>query len=427
MKERLAVSKTNRSTRRGFLRQTLGAGTVGLIGPRVIPSSALAAPGRAGANDRIGVGYIGLGARGNHILHHLPEDAEIVAVCDVDARRVAKVAEGHKYATCGDYRRLLDNKDVDAVVITTPDHWHALQSIHACRAGKDVFCDKPLSLTVNEGRAMVQAARESNCVFQVGPQQRSIPAPIYACEFVRAEKLGKIREVHVTNNRTSRDWELPGEPMPDGLDWEFWLGPSAKHPFHSKIFNVSRQANWFGWMAFKPWSGGMMTSWGAHGMDLMQWGLGMDASGPSEVEPLGEGLTCELQYKYPNDVVVKLDEAPQGGAIFVGEKGSVTVACGMVTWDPPELGEDAPESIASLFPGATAPIHTRQWLKCVRSRQTPTCDVEVGHRTATACHVGNIARWLGRKVRWDPVSETFLGDDEANAMLSRPMREPWHL
>ncbi|MBC8870546.1 MAG: Gfo/Idh/MocA family oxidoreductase [Planctomycetes bacterium] len=421
------MTKYNSLTRRGFLKQSLTTGAMGLVVPRVISSRALAAPGRAGANDRIGVGYIGLGARGNHILHHLPEDAEIVAVCDVDARRVAKAADGRRYATYGDYRGLLDNKDVDAVVITTPDHWHALQSIHACQAGKDVFCDKPLSLTVAEGRAMIRAARESNCIYQVGPQQRSIPAAIYACEFVRAGKLGKIREVHVTNNRTSRDWELPGEPIPDGLDWDMWLGPSAKHPFHSKIFSVSRQADWFGWMAFRPWSGGMMTSWGAHGMDLMQWGLGMDASGPSEVEPLGEGLTCELQYTYPNDVVVKLDEAPQGGAIFVGEKGKVTVACGMVTWDPPELGKDAPESITSLFPGATAPIHTRQWLKCVRSRQTPTCDVEVGQRTATACHIGNIARWLGRKVRWDPVNETFPGDDEASAMLSRPMRQPWHL
>ena len=421
------MSQSNSVTRRFFLKQALRAGTTGCVATHVIPSGVLAAPGRAGANDRIGVGYIGLGARGNHILHHLPTDAEIVAVCDVDARRVAKVANGQNYATSGDYRRLLDNKDVDAVVITTPDHWHALQSIHACQAGKDVFCDKPLSLTVREGRAMVQAARKSNCVFQAGPQQRSIPAAIYACEFVRAGKLGKLREVHVTNNRTSRDWELPGEPVPEGLDWDMWLGPSAKHPFHSKIYNVSRQRDWFGWMAFRPWSGGMMTSWGAHGMDLMQWGLGMDASGPSEVEPLGEGLTCELQYKYPNHVIVKLDKAPQGGAIFVGEKGTVTVACGMVTWDPPELGKDAPESVTSLFPGATAPIHTQQWLKCVRTRQGLTCDVEIGHRTATACHVGNIARWLGRKVRWDPVNETFVGDDEANALLSRPMRQPWHL
>ena len=162
-------------------------------------------------------------------------------------------------------------------------------------------------------------------------------------------------------------------------------------------------------------------------MDLMQWGLGMDQSGPMEVEPCGEGLTCELEYRYPNDVVVKLDKAPQGGAIFVGEKGKVTVACGMVTYDPPELGEGAPPSIQSLFGGAGAPIHTRQWLKCVRTREGLTCDVEIGHRTATACHIGNIARWLGRKLRWDPVKETFFGDDEANAMLSRAMREPWHL
>jgi predicted dehydrogenase len=421
------MDPTSRVSRRGFFRRASKIAAAGLALPYLVPKSALAGPGRSGANDRIGVGYIGLGARGNHILHHLPDDAQIVAVCDVDARRVAQVAGGQSYATCGDYRKLLDNRDVRAVVITTPDHWHALQSIHACQAGKDVFCDKPLSLTVREGRAMVDAARRYNTVFQVGPQQRSIPAAIRACEFVRAGRLGEIREVHVTNNRTSRDCDLGGEPVPEGLDWEMWQGPAAKRQFHSKIYNASRQPDWFGWMAFKPWSGGMMTSWGAHGMDLMQWGLGMDESGPSEVKPLGEGLTCPLEYTYPGGVVVKLDEAPQGGAIFVGEKGTITVACGVATYDPPELGQGAPPNDPALFPGATAPIHTRQWLKCVRERHGLTCDVEIGHRTATACHVGNIARWLGRLLRWDPVEEQFVGDDQANAMLSRPMDPPWKL
>ena len=421
------MGRRTRTSRRRFLDRMLTAGSAAFAVPLFVPRGVLASNTQSGANDRIGVGYIGLGARGNHILQHLPGDAEIVAVCDVDARRVAKVAEGHGYATSGDYRELLDNRDVQAVVITTPDHWHAIQSIDACRAGKDVFCDKPLSLTVREGRAMVDAARRYNTIFQVGPQQRSIPAAIRACQFVRAGRLGKIREVHVTNNRTSRDCDLDGQPVPEGLDWEMWQGSAEKRPFHAKIYNVSRQANGFGWMAFKPWSGGMMTSWGAHGMDIMQWGLGMDQSGPSEVKPLGEGLTCELEYTYPGGVVVKLDEAPQGGAIFVGTEGTITVACGVVTYDPPELGRRAPVSDPSLFLGATAPIHTRQWLKCVRSRSGLTCDVEIGHRTATACHVGNIARWLGRAVRWDPVQETFIGDDEANAMLSRPTAAPWQL
>jgi predicted dehydrogenase len=274
---------------------------------------------------------------------------------------------------------------------------------------------------------MVDAARRYNTIFQVGPQQRSIPAAIRACQFVKAGRLGKIREVHVTNNRTSRDFELSGEPVPKGLDWQMWQGPAAKRPFHSKIYSGSRLPDWFGWMAFKPWSGGMMTSWGAHGMDLMQWGLGMDASGPSEVKPLGKGLTCPLEYTYPDGVVVKLDEAPQGGAIFVGEEGTITVACGVATYDPPELAKGAPPNDPALFPGATAPIHTRQWLQCVRQRHGLTCDVEIGHRTATACHLGNIARWLGRPVRWDPETETFPGDDEANALLSRPMAPPWQL
>jgi len=419
------MTQPTRTSRRRFLKQTLQAGALAVAGPSVIPAHALAAPGRPGANDRIGIGYIGLGARGHHILTHLTADAEIVAVCDVDGRRVAEVSEGHRYATSTDYRKLLERRDVDAVVITTPDHWHALQTIHACQAGKDVFCDKPLSLTVREGRAMVEAAQKHNRICQAGPQQRSIPASMYACEFVRSGKLGKIREVHCTNNRTSRDCDLPGQPTPEGLDWEMWLGPSITRPFHEKLF-PSRMRGGFGWMAFKPWSGGMLTSWGTHGLDIMQWGLGMDASGPVEVEPLGTDLTCPLVYRYANGVVVKLDDAPQGGAIFVGEQGKVTVACGQVTWDPPELGKGAPPP-ADNFYGHKGPLHTRQWLKCLRTRRQPSCNLEIGHRAATVAHLGNIARWLGRKVRWDPVRETCLGDDEANAMLSRPMRRPWHL
>ncbi len=411
-------------SRRRFLDGALRAGAAGLAAPYVLPSGVLAAPGKAGATDRIGVGYIGLGGRGNQIMQHLPTpDAVHVALCDVNQRYLARHAKAQpKCATYKDYRKLLENKDVDAVIITTPDHWHALQSIHACQAGKDVYCDKPLSLTVREDRAMVDAARKHGRIFQVGPQQRSIPAATYACEFVRDGKLGKIREVHCINNRTSRELDLPAAPAPEWLDWDSWLGPSPKKHFHPDL--VPSRKGPHGWMAYKHWSGGNMTSWGTHCMDIAQWGLGMDQSGPVEVEPLGKGLTCPLQYRYANGVVLKLDRAPQGGAIFVGEKGTVTCTCGLVTWDPPELGKGAPRQHRRIFRG---PIHTHTWLKCLRTRERPTCDVEVGHRTATVAHMGNIARWLGRKLRWDPAKETFLGDTEANAMLRRSMRAPWHL
>ena len=409
-----------RISRRRFVDRALRASAVGLAAPYVVPSHALAA---GGASDRIGVGYIGLGARGNQILRHLTESEEIVALCDVNQRYLAHHAKAHpKSATCADYRKLLDSKDVDAVIITTPDHWHALQSIHACQAGKDVYCDKPLSLTVREGRAMVDAARRHERVFQVGPQQRSIPASRHACEFVRSGKLGKIREVHCTNNRTSRALDLSAVPAPDWLDWDLWLGPSPKRPFHPDL--VPSRKGTRGWMAYKDWSGGMMTSWGTHGLDIAQWGLGMDGSGPAEVEPLGKGLACPLQYRYANGIVLKLDRAPQGGAVFVGEKGTVTAYTGIVKWDPPELGKGAPPSSKRFYRG---PMHTRQWLKSIRARQRPTCDVEVGHRAATIAHIGNIARWLGRRLRWDPAKETFPGDAEADAMLSRPQRPPWRL
>jgi predicted dehydrogenase len=413
--------KPQRISRRRFFGRTLGMGAAGVAALEVIPERALASPG---ANERIGVGYIGLGARGRHILTHLTKDAQIVAVCDVDARKVEEVAKGQDYARYGDYRKLLDSKTVDAVVITTPDHWHALQAIHACQAGKDVFCDKPLSLTVREGRAMVEAAHRYGHICQAGPQQRSIPAAIYACNLVRSGRLGKILEVHCTNNDTSHDCDLPGEPIPDGLDWGMWLGPSAVHPFNHLL--VPSRYKEFGWMAYKPWSGGNMTSWGTHGLDIMQWGLGMDRTGPAEVEPLGTGLNCPLVYRYANGVVVKLDQAPQGGAIFVGEKGKVTVACGIARYDPPELGKDAPPNLDN-FLGHKGPLHTQQWLKCVRTRECPSCEFEIGHRGATVAHLGNIARWLGRKLHWNSAEEKFAGDEEANALLSRPMRPPWRL
>ncbi len=410
-------------SRRSFLYRALGA-PAAVAAPCVIPGRLLAGPNRTGPNDQIGIAYLGLGARANQILAHMTDEVRIVAVCDVDARRVAEAVRGRQCATAGDYRRVLENKDVDAVIITTPDHWHALQAIHACQAGKDVFCEKPLSLTVAEGRAMVEAARKHNRICQAGPQQRSIPASIQACEFVRSGKLGKIREVHCTNNDTSRDCDLPAEPVPQGLDWDTWLGPSAVHPFNALL--VPSRTGKHGWMAYRPWSGGNMTSWGTHGMDLMQWGLGMDRSGPVEVAPLGTGLECPLEYRYANGVVVTLDACPQGGAIFVGEKGKVTVACGKVTWDPPELGEGAPPPEENFY-GHKGPLHTRQWFKCLRNRTQPSCDFEIGHRTATVAHVGNIARWLGRKLRWDPDRETFVDDAAANALLARPMRPPWHL
>ena len=410
-------------SRRRFLARAFTAGAAGLAAPLVVRSGVLAAPGRPGAGDRIGVGTIGLGARGNQILKHLTAGDEIVALCDVNRRYLDHHAKAHpKAATYEDYRRLLANKDVDATIVTTPDHWHALQSVHACQAGKAVYCDKPLSLTVAEGRAMVAAARKHGTVFQVGPQQRSIPACAHACAFVRDGKLGTLREVRCINNRSPRELDLPGAPEPAWLDWATWLGPSPRRPFHPDLVPSRKGAR--GWMAYRDWSGGMMTSWGAHCFDIAQWGLGMDASGPVAVEPLGKGLTCPLQYRYRGGVVLKLSRAPQGGAVFVGEKGTVSVYTGIVVWDPPELGEGAPPSSKRFYRG---PMHTRSWLACVRAGTRPTCDVEVGHRAATVAHVGNIARWLGRKLRWDPAKEAFVGDDAANALLRRPLRAPWHL
>ena len=225
------------------------------------------------------------------------------------------------------------------------------------------------------------------------------------------------------------------EPVPSGVHYDLWLGPAPSRPYNANRVHYTFRFFW-------DYSGGQMTNWGAHHLDIAQWGLGMDDSGPVEIWTEGSKFNpptytepesrargdklCSVPmifYRYANGVVVKLDDAPQGGAIFVGQEGKITVACGIAKYDPLELGRGAPANLDN-FLGHKGPLHTQQWLKCLRTRERPSCDFEIGHRTATAAHVGNIARWRGRKLRWDPAEEEFRGDDQANALLSRPMRTP---
>ncbi len=427
-------------SRRHFLRRSAATLAAAFAAPIIMPRRVFAAEGQPGANERIGVGYIGAGRRAAQI--GLTPDAVNVAVADVHLKRAEAWAARWGCPAFQDYRRLLERKDVDAVVVATPDHWHALPSIHACQAGKHVYCEKPLSLTIREGRAMVQAARKYNVAFQTGSQQRSIAANRFGCELVVNGRLGRIQRVLAHNYPSPWNCGLPAEPVPEGLDWDMWCGQTEPRPFHRDLYPCRANP---GWLSFWTYSGGEMTGWGAHGFDQVQWALGMDESGPVEIwvegEPFdpptytqpesrarGDALCSKPKVflRYPGEIVMELTSgAPAGGAIFIGSEGKLTIDRGQVVSDPPEIAkEPLGDDERRLY---RSDNHVQNWLDCIRSGQRCVADVEIGHRSATVCHLANIARWLGRRAVWDPQRELFPGDDEANQYLDRPQRKPYQL
>ncbi|MDY0166838.1 MAG: Gfo/Idh/MocA family oxidoreductase [Thermoguttaceae bacterium] len=433
---------TGSVSRRQFLRHSL-AGLAGVVAvPQFIPRGALAASGQPGANDRIGVAYIGCGRRGRQLLR-LPAEGRIVAFADVHLGRAEELAEKYQARACQDYRKLLEDKDVDAVVVATPDHWHVLPSVHACQAGKDIYCEKPLSLTVREGRRLVDAVRQHGRVLQTGSQRRSMAGHRLGCELVRNGLAGKIHTVLIQNYPSPWECAFPGQPVPEGLDWDAWCGPTEPVPFHNDIF-ISRAQP--GWISFRPYSGGEMTGTGTHGFDQIQWALDLDDTGPVEVwceggpmpaityhEPESGGRgnrECSrdrrVRFRYANGIEVRLEEGePAAGAVFIGEAAKIRIGNNTVDSNPPELAQNPPADLKQHV--AVSDNHMQNWFDAIKSRERPIADVEIGHRSAVICHLGNIARWVGRRLRWDPEKEIFPDDPEANAYLDRPMRKPYQL
>lgn len=428
------MNTSNRFTRRQFLKTTTA---LAVAAPTILPSSVWGAA--KGPNDRITLGFIGMGRQNQGLLNGFihSKETQVVAVCDVDTTRrehakktvedyYAKQTDKGTFKGCEgykDFRELVARKDIDAVVVATPDHWHALNVIAAANAGKDVYCEKPLSLTIAEARAMVNAVRRNNRICQTGSMQRSSQEFRKACELVRNGRLGKIKQVIVGVGTSSKWCDLPEEPMEPGLDWDTWLGPAPVRAYNSVLSPRGVHEHFPNWRSYREYSGGMMTDWGAHHFDIAQWGLGMDDSGPVEIIPPEDPkATSGVRYLYANGVEM-VHDASRGGALFIGENGKVFVDRGKFEATPETLAQEPLDDKAIRLYNSSN--HLKDWLDCIRSRKLPICDVEIGCRSVSVCHLGNLAYWNHRKLKWDPKAEQFIGDKEANTWLDREKRAPW--
>jgi myo-inositol 2-dehydrogenase/D-chiro-inositol 1-dehydrogenase len=459
------VKRKTGNSRREFLK----TGLSGLAGAFVIPTIV---PGRVlGSNapsNRIYIGAIGVGriSRG----HDMPETlkypyAELIAVCDVDAKRAS---EGKTWVEkyyqknrnqqfsgvkiYSDFRELLANPEIDAVLISTPDHWHAIPAMAAARAGKDIYLQKPASLTIQEGRELSNVIHQTGRILQMGSQQRSLsPWPQFkrACELVRNGRIGEVNMVKIG---------LPGDPsgdeelemkVPANLNYDMWLGPTPFVYYTEKRVHPQHGYSRPGWLRCEQFGSGMITGWGAHHIDTAHWGMGTEYTGPVEVKASAQfpekGLwdvhgDFNVEARYENGVTMLISGSYPNGVRFIGSEGWIFVSRGdvPVTESDPlgsakntdALNASDPKILTSEIGPDEIHLYESQeqhgnWLECIRTRKQPVAPVEVGHRSCTACLVSHIAMKLPRTLYWDPVNERFKNDDEANSMLSRPRRPAW--
>jgi predicted dehydrogenase len=397
---------------------------------------------RIPAGETIRMGLIGAGGSRGGFRQGLGDmrnianqpGVKVVAVCDVDLLHLEEAAAAFPGASkYVDFRYLLDREDIDAVVIGTPDHWHGIIAAMAMRKGKDVYCEKPLTLTIAEGQALVRLAKENGTVFQTGSQQRSDRRFRLACELVRNGRIGRIKQVvaHLPGGSQGGPFEVA--TVPKDFLFDMWLGPAPEVPYVRERTHGSFR-HWF------DYSGGMMTDWGAHHLDIAQWGLGMDNSGPVKIkaegkapaaDPKKRSFECFLSYKvtytYANGVELIATNEGENGVTFIGENGQeIFVSRGTISASDEKLITDPlPSRATRLY---ASDNHAANFVNCIRNREQPICNAEVGHRSVSVCHLGNICLRLGgRELKWDPKAEEFKGDVEANSMRSRPMRGGWTL
>lgn len=453
------MQKTSHSSRRHFLKRSLG-GAAALSFPTVIPSSALGKAGTVAPSERVTMGVIGTGGRGTADLKNFLNDerVKVVAVCDVEKSSTrynqnvvkqfgalgrepvrAMVDESYGGKGCdmfADFRELLAREDIDSVLIATPDHWHALHAVAAAKAGKHIYCEKPLSLTIDQGRKMVTEIEASGKVWQTGSQQRSDVHFRMACEIVRNGRIGQLKEIRVGLASDNRDnnghaSQTDPDPVPEGLDYDMWLGPAPDAPFCPARLH----SNWR-WMY--DYSGGNLTDFGAHHLDIAQWALDTERSGPVEfydfaatwpekgalyTTPPTFSFTC----RYENGVEMKVaDKMDFGSGIqFIGSEGTITSNRGKLSVEPDKSRAKLGPDDIRLYESKD---HFRNFIDAITMGVKAAAPIETAHRSITIAHLGNIALRLGREqLRWDPAAERILDDPEADAMRTRPMRGPWSL
>lgn len=426
----------NPLNRRSFVQTVAAAATVSIL-----PATSLGAyRGRQGPNDRLSIGLIGCGKMAKD--YHLPEllrqpDVQITAVCEVDSTR-RSFFQNHvnqfysqakqEFQGCEayhDFRDVLGRDDIDAVCIATPDHWHAIPIIAACQAGKDVYCEKPLTLTIHEAHQCVLAARKHSRVVQTGSQQRSnVFGPFReAVQFIRSGRLGKIHKVTIGVGGPSRAFDLPEEEIEAGLDWDLWLGQSRWVPYHSELSPRGMHNHFPNWRSYHDFSGGAHTDMGAHFYDIAQWALDRDQSGPIEILP-PDDPQAESGVRYLYDDGVEMIHGGPSGCVFHGERGSLHIDRGRLASDPEEIVKTPLAENEIHLPAS--PGHHRNWLDCMLSRDLPVADVEVGARTVTIAHLGNLAYWNQQSLKWNPETWTFV-DPAHQHLLDRERRDPWQL
>jgi myo-inositol 2-dehydrogenase/D-chiro-inositol 1-dehydrogenase len=431
-------------SRRDFIKTAAAAA----VAPVIVPSSVFARPA---PSDTLQFGCIGVGRQGQADMHELiyrglEAGARVVAVCDIDAHRLEnarwlaekiytlEVGKGAYKGvdTYHDFRELLARKDIDGVNIVTPDFWHATAAVAAAKAGKDIYLEKPLTYCVAEGRNLVRAVRDNMRVLQVGSQQRSSIQFLMACELTRNRRIGKLQTIRVWLPEDHGAGDPRPLPVPENLDYEFWLGPSAEAPYCEDRVHPQMSYERPGWLQIEPYCLGMITGWGSHMVDIAQWGNGTEDTGPISIEASGEfpdrGLfnvhtKFHAEARYANGVQLIMETGDPAGVRFEGDKGWVFVERGNIQASDPEiLGWKPGQGEVKLCQSGN---HMKNFLECMRSRKEPAAPVEVGHRSNTICMITHIAMKLGRKLAWDPASEKFVGDDEADGRLDYPHREPW--
>jgi predicted dehydrogenase len=430
------MTSTARLNRRRFLAAAAGAAAPFILDPRVHAKDRQG----QGPNGRINVGFIGMGIMARGHLGTLLGNArvQVVAVSEVHRLRLqdavdrvhrayARDRKAGTYRGCAafnDFRELLRRQDIDAVVISTPDHWHAIPSILAARARKDVYCEKPLSLTIAEGRAMVRAAREHDVVFQTGSQQRTEFGGRFrkAVEYVRSGRIGAVRTVRVGVGGPARPCDLPAEQTPEGVDWEMWNGPAPARAFNSTLCPNNIHNHFPAWRAYREYAGGQLADMGAHHFDIAQWALNMDHSAPTEIHPPERGDTG-LRFVYAGGI--EMFHGGRSGCTFEGADGTIYVDRDRLESTPAAILEQPLGARDFRLPDV-GNSHMQNWINCIRSRQRPVADVEIGCRSAQVCQLGNIGYQLRRVLRWNPEREEFVRDDEANRLRSRENRAPWN-